>query len=211
MGVSVHTARMPLEDVTADNLDTMAERAIECVDLLSHADVDVIAYACTTGSLLHGSGFDMELEEEIEATANCPAVATALSVKRLLDTCGYERIVLATPYIEDLTQREVDYLTESGYEIVAADSRNIEKNTDIGALTPKNAYQQAKTTVTAANNPDVVFISCTNYPSLSTIEQLERDLGLPVITSNRATLWDALRMAGVNTRELRDQFSGLDG
>lgn len=197
-GVSVHAARMPLENVTADDLAAMAERAVECAELLGHADVDVVAYACTTGSLLHGHGFDAELEAELAAAADCPAVATALSVERALAALGCERIALATPYVEDLTRREVEYLDESGYEVVAVNGRGIEENTDIGALTPVDAYRQARAVVTDADDPDAVFVSCTNYATVPIVDALERDFGLPVVTSNTATLWDALRVASID-------------
>jgi maleate isomerase len=207
-GVSVHAARMPLEDVTADDLDAMADRAVECAELLSHADIDVVAYGCTTGSLLHGHGFDAELEATIEATADCPAVATALSVERALDALDCQRIALATPYVEDLTRREVEYLEESGHEVVAVDGRGLEANTDIGSLAPEDAYRQVKALL-ADDEPDCLFVSCTNYPSLSVVEALERDCGLPVVTSNAATVWDALRTVDVDTDGLPGRLAGL--
>lgn len=210
-GVSVHVARMPLEDVTADGLDAMAERAVECAKLLSHADVDVLAYACTTGSLLHGHGFDADLESDLATIGECPAVATALSVERALSVLGAERIALATPYVADLTEREVEYLRESGFQVAAVDGREIEMNTDIGALAPEDAYRQARAVAADAENLDAVFVSCTNYPSMSVVEKLEADLGLPVVTSNAATLWDALQVADIDTGGLPGQLFGLDG
>ena len=44
-GVSLHTGRLPLEDVTADDLAAMAETASGATDRLRHADVDVVAKA----------------------------------------------------------------------------------------------------------------------------------------------------------------------
>jgi maleate cis-trans isomerase len=48
------------------------------------------------------------------------------------------------------------------------------------------------------DDADAYFISCANIRSIDVIEVLERDLGKPVITSNQAAFWRALRMAGVN-------------
>jgi maleate cis-trans isomerase len=45
-----------------------------------------------------------------------------------------------------------------------------------------------------------VFISCTGFAAIPIIEQLEADLGKPVVTSNQATFWAALRRAGLNDR-----------
>lgn len=195
-GVSVHASRMPLESVTADALDAMSDRAAECAELLSHADVDAVAYACTTGSLLHGPGFDRELEEELSAAISGPAVATALSVDRALETLGAERIAIFTPYNEELNEREREYFESAGYEVASIHGRGIEDNTAIGALTSENAYQQVRAT-DGANEIDAVFISCTNYRTFPAIEPLENDLGLPVVTSNGATLWDLCRVVEI--------------
>jgi len=47
---------------------------------------------------------------------------------------------------------------------------------------------------------EAVFISCTNLHTIEIIEKLENDLQKPVITSNQATMWNMLRMAGVNDK-----------
>ena len=47
---------------------------------------------------------------------------------------------------------------------------------------------------------DAILISCTDFATLGVIPRLEDDLGKPVVTSNQATFWAALRAAGVDTR-----------
>ena len=41
-----------------------------------------------------------------------------------------------------------------------------------------------------------------NGDTLLAIEPLENDTGLPVVTSNQAGLWQALRMAGIDDKLL---------
>ncbi|XVH30863.1 aspartate/glutamate racemase family protein [Haloferacaceae archaeon DSL9] len=210
--VSVHAARMPLSSVTADALSAMVDSTVECAERLADADVDAVAYACTTGSLVHGRGFDAELEADIEAAAGCPAVATALSVDRALSAVRAERVAVVTPYNDDLNERERAYLTDAGFAVVSIAGRGLEENTRIGALDPDDAYEQAVSAVSSAADGagddgadgaisaadvDAVFVSCTNYRTLPVVERLEADLGVPVVTSNQATLWDLLRVAGV--------------
>jgi maleate isomerase len=202
--VSVHASRMPLESVTAEALDSMSDRAVECAELLSHADVHAVAYACTTGSLLHGPGFDRELEDALSAAIGGPAVATALSVDRALERLDAERIAVRTPYNEELNAREREYLEAAGYEVASITGLGIEDNTRIGALTPENAGEQVRTV--DPTEVDAVFVSCTNYPTLSAVESLESDLGVPVVTSNGATLWDLCRVAGVGCESPSELF-----
>ena len=44
---------------------------------------------------------------------------------------------------------------------------------------------------------DGIFISCTNFRTIEIIEQLEADTGKPVVTSNQASMWIALKVLGV--------------
>ncbi|GAB7017897.1 maleate cis-trans isomerase family protein [Halostagnicola bangensis] len=195
--VAIHSARMALESVTVEELDAMSDDAVRGAGLLEHADVDAVAYACTTGSLLHGPGFDVELEERLENAAGVPAVATARSVVRALSELEIERVGVVTPYTDALDEREVEFLEEGGFDVVAIDGRGIESNTEIGTLEPEDAYDQA-TALANATPLDGLFVSCTNYRSLAAVDRLEDDLGIPVVTSNGATLWDVARVASID-------------
>ncbi|WP_267641043.1 maleate cis-trans isomerase family protein [Haloarchaeobius amylolyticus] len=198
-GVSFHAARMPLQNVTVEELDAMADDAVAAAERLAHADVDVVAYACTTGSLLHGPGFDTQLEADLSAATDAPAVATARSVKRALDALDAGSVALVTPYTDDLNDREVDFLEAEDVTVTSVDGRGIEANTEIGALTPGDAEAQVREAVGDEVAADAVFVSCTNYRTFAAVADLEASLGVPVVTSNTATLWDALRAAGAPT------------
>lgn len=195
---TVHAARMPLEDVTADQLDEMADGAERAAELLSHADIDGVAYACTTGSLLHGTGFDAELELRLSELTGVPAVATALSVTRALAALNVEKLAVVTPYASKLDELEREYLAESGFDVVSMDGRGLVDNTEIGTLTASDAEQHVRSSLSDGPDVDGVFISCTNYRSLSALASLEEHLGVPVISSNAATMWDLSDRLNIN-------------
>src|SRR5262249_40611546 len=48
-----------------------------------------------------------------------------------------------------------------------------------------------------SSDAEAVLISGTGLPTVGIVERLERDLGKPVVTSQVATLWQALRVVGV--------------
>ena len=201
-GVSLHASRMRLADVDAESLSAMADDATECASLLASADVDVVAYGCTTGSLVHGPGYDEDIEARLEAEAGVPAVATAASIKRAFDALDVESVAVTTPYIENLNRREAEFLEAAGYDVVAIDGLGLSSNTEIGAQDPETAAEAARN----VDDPDAdaVFISCTNYRTFEIIPELERELDKPVVTSNQATLWDALDRLGAEVRPTID-------
>lgn len=199
-GVSVHTSRMGLKEVTVEELEQMADDVERCAELVEAADVDAIAYGCTTGSLVKGAGYDEMIESQLEETAGIPAVATAASIKRAFDALNVTSMSITTPYIEDLNRREKEFLEDAGYDVLGIEGLKLQDNLDIGAQHPEIAYQKARSVVDS--DADAVFISCTNYRTFEIIERLEADLGKPVVTSNQATLWDALRTLGVDYGDL---------
>lgn len=207
-GVSLHAARMRLDGVDADSLSSMADDVERCAELLATADVDVVAYGCTTGSLVHGPGYDEEIEARVAEAAGVPAVATAASVKRAFEALDVDSVAVATPYVDDLNEREAAFLDAAGYDVVAMRGLGIRSNTEIGAQTPETAATAARE-VDAAD-ADAVFVSCTNYRTFEAVADLERDLGKPVVTSNQATLWDALRRLDADVAPTRDLGRLLD-
>lgn len=201
-GVALHTSRIPLEDGVTDaaSLARMNEGLDRSVELLETVDIDLIAYACTTGSLIEGVGYERMIEERIADIADVLAVATAASIKRAFEALDATSVAVATPYIEELNDREERFLEESGYEVVDIDGLGLETDNEIGARSPREAYRQARSLDHEA--ADCVFISCTGYHTAEIVESLEADLDKPVVTSNQATLWDALRTLGVDDTEI---------
>lgn len=189
-GVSLHAARMRLSQTNAAALERMADDVERCADLLATAAVDAVAYGCTTGSLVKGPGYDEEIETRLRDRMGVPAVATAAAVRRALEALDVESVAIATPYVDDLNEREAAFLDAAGFDVVDVRGLGVEPNTDIGARRPETAYREARRV--DASGADAVFVSCTNYRTFEVLSALERDLGKPVVTSNQATLWNAL-------------------
>ena len=48
------------------------------------------------------------------------------------------------------------------------------------------------------NDADALFISCTALPVLNIIDNLEKKLNKPVLSSNQTLIWDSLESIGKN-------------
>ena len=116
---------------------------------------------------------------------------------------GLKKVALATPYHDALNDHEVHFLAEHG--IAALSVRGL----GIGAGGPHEYVNIARTPperitahCLAADDAaaDGMIISCTDFATLEALPQLEARLGKPVISSNLATLWRALRTVGVDDR-----------
>ena len=164
---------------------------------LATARVDVISYGCTTGSFFKGPGWDREMLERIEKTAGVPAVGASPSVVEALRALGARRISVATPYPEWNNTRLRAYLEAVGLEIlnleaepVAARSGNQGINDQEPAAVVDFASRACRP------EADALLCSCTAWRSVEAAEEIERRTGKPVVTSNQASIWMALRRLG---------------
>lgn len=189
-GLSVHYARVPLQEVTVQGLEGMECELENAAQLLADAGVEAIAFACTSGSLVRGLGYDSKLAKSISEAAHCPALTTSGAVLEALKALNARKICLGTPYLSEVAAKEVEFLKGNGFKVLKEQSLGIKENLKIGQLSPADAEKLAKTVFTAG--ADAVFISCTNFRTFEALSVLESELDMPVISSNSATLWASL-------------------
>lgn len=199
-GITIQSARMRLEGVNVADLIDMAADIESAVADIATVEVDAIAFGWTTGSLVKGAGYDEEIRATIEETASVPGIATSTAIMQAFDVVGARSLAIAKPYTEAINNREVEFLEDNGYEVVDITGLDIEPNVGIGQQHPETAYRLSHRIDTA--DADAVFISCTNFRTFEVIEQLERDLGKPVISSNSATFWAALNLLDIATGDI---------
>ena len=110
--VTVHGQRMWLtNDAMGEaGMNRMNEDIETGARTLATANVDVIAYGCTTGSFYRGPGWDREMLALIAREAGVPAVATTPSVVEALRAFGARRLSVATPYPEWNNRKLRSYL-----------------------------------------------------------------------------------------------------
>jgi maleate isomerase len=197
-GVSLHTARVPLKNVTEEELVKMNAMAVESARLLRDAGVELILYGCTSGSFIGGKDYEKEIEANVEEEVNVPVVSTSTAVVEALKILDAQAVLVITPYTDEINAREREFLEANDFEVLDIRGLGIEDNTQIGKLEPHEAYRLAKASF--MDEADAIFISCTNLRTFEIIEPLEEDLGVPVVTSNQASLWLALRQMDVMER-----------
>lgn len=195
-GVSVHAARLKLTKTTPETLKRMTEEVERAADMLATAMVDVIVFACTSGSFVGGMKWEKNLTQKIEKVSGVKAITTAGAVVSALKTLKLKNIAMVTPYIKELHELEVDFMESNGISILHSSNLGMSRNVDIGKLMPQTAYRMARDTYHA--DIDGMFISCTDFRTVEIINVLENSLNVPVVTSNQASIYAALRNCGVN-------------
>jgi maleate cis-trans isomerase len=199
-GVNVLFSRLRLPDglVNVPSLRAMveSERFEEAAVELADGGAGAIVFGCTSASLLLGPGFDRSLSDRITSATGVPASTTASAVVEALGAIGARRIAVGTPYDEEITERERVFVEASGFEVVSIRGLGIGPDREIGALGFDDVRALARSVM--AEPVDALFLSCTNLAAFPLLAELEAEYGVPVVTSNAATLWKALQLIGVD-------------
>ena len=198
--VTIHFAR--LESIAGDPgaADGMERRTLGYLDSLpaaarALADVKpgVLVIAHTAVSYLTGFANEPALLDRLAGLTRAQPLTAARAILEALRHLGVRRLALATPYPEVIAAAGRRYWEAAGLEIVA--HQGLPRVTNIYEENEARAYALGRSADTAG--ADAVLISGTGLPTAGIVASLEGDLGKPVVTSQTATLWQALRMLGV--------------
>lgn len=193
--ISVHSERLHIPDgtMTAAFLDEMNRGLEEKVKLLAAARVNVIAYACTSGSFYRGSAWDEQVNQVVQENADVPCVTTSTAVSKAFRALGLQRISVITPYPQWTNDKLAEYYRNEGFDIV-----DVHGDPRAAALGHRAINDQDPAQIVQFGRDHFdhgaqgLFCSCTAWRSLECVETLESTLGVPVVSSNQATIWATL-------------------
>ena len=183
-------------EMAAGNIQAMEATTERAVRMLDVAEVGVMVYACMGTALVKGVAWSDTLRAEMERITQARVTTAAQLTMAGLRRLGVRRVAIATPYPEMLQPLVRPYFEAHGFEVVAEAHLGISNVRQVGTHGPESAYRLARTL--DLSNAEGVCILATDFRTLEAIEWLERDLGLPVVSTNQAILWGALRTAGLD-------------
>jgi maleate isomerase len=164
--------------------------------ILPGSRVDVIGFSCTSGTVAVGPE---AVRGAVQAarpgvTVCTPMEGGAKALRRL----GCRRISLMTPYRPKTADLVAGYFREQGFEILSQSTFDLDGDPDMNRLSGAGLLAGAR----ASLHPqaDGLFISCTGLRTSGIVDAIERDLGVPVVTSNQALAWDCVRSGGIERR-----------
>jgi maleate isomerase len=196
-GVGVYFSRMYLPSrTTVESLVEMDRTdGKSALRQLSSIYPHVIAYGCTASSIVQGVAYDAHLRAEIADGYDVPATTAAHAIVTALQIVGARRISIVSPYSAKVDEAEHRYFADAGFEVLGGAFLGIVDGFRLAEPSPQTLFDLGRRGMHP--DADALVVSCLNTRSHTVIERLEQALGKPVVTSTQATLWHALRLAGI--------------
>ncbi len=191
---TVSTTRIFLEAVTREAESAMlSDELPRALRLIRTAGPGVVVFGCTSAGSLGGVEHDAAIARAVEEQTGARAITVVAAVLSQLRRVQPRRVAVFTPYCEEITTSVAQCVVEGGYELAKAAGMGIVENRVIGTVAPGEIVEFVESQMPGVK-ADCLFLSCTNWRAIGTIARLSERFGLPVLTSNQATIDEVLRL-----------------
>jgi maleate isomerase len=190
-GVGVCVTRLRMTGPWHKPLNELRPAIMEAAALLSDTHPGVILFNCTASSMEEGLSGEAMIIDAVRNAGGCAALTTGQAINEALDFLSVKKLVLISPYIAETNEHEVGYLEQAGFRVLHDFGLGLKGGEEYIRVTPERWKQIVYENLRP--EADAYLLSCTNTRMIEVIDDLEKNLGKPVIASNQAALWAALR------------------
>jgi maleate isomerase len=209
-GVSAHFSRFTVTEISMGDKSLNQfddSKILDAARLLADARVDVICWSGTSASWL-GFEKDRALCARITEATGIPATTSVLALNELLAAQGARTLGLVSPYVDDVQQRIVANYAGIGIACVAERHLDLTVNFSFSEVGPDTLRRMLREVAKA--RPDAITIMCTNLHGAQLVDEMERELGIPIYDSVATVVWKALQTIGVGAGRVKG-WGGLFG
>jgi maleate isomerase len=196
-GVTAYETRMRVEgELTLEALRKMTRDAEAAAELLRQTGVDFICYCCMASSIAQGWDWERRLLALLAGKATKGIASANSALRDGLLRLGARRLALITPYPATLNALLPDFFAAEGFEVKAIAGPQIAEVADVRTVLPESICRTAR--ALRLHDVDALCLLATDMRTFPAIEALERELGLPVLSSNQTLLWASLTALGID-------------
>jgi maleate isomerase len=189
--VALHVTRLRMTGDHNKPLDALLKDVAGAAAALGDAKCDVIVFHCTANSMEHGPEGEQRILSTVREHSGAQALSTAQGVVEAFRASAMRRIVLVSPYRQSHNDHEIAYLRALGFDTIHDVALDLSRSDGYLAAPPSQWVETVLANRRA--EADGYFLSCTNTTQIDAVATLEAALGKPVVNSNQATIWAAMK------------------
>jgi maleate cis-trans isomerase len=191
-GVAAYATRLMAKgDLTPEAVHQMESALDQAVGLVAATGVDVIAYCDMVTTFIMEPGWNERTVDEIARRTGVKALSAWTSLRDALAHLGARRIALGTPYPVAIHAFAPPFFRARGFELRADATLDILDMREVPTVDP--ARLQSFVRSLDLRGCDALVLLATDLPTFACLDELEREFGLPILTSNQTLLWASLR------------------
>ena len=186
--LGVHMMRARIAGKWARPISELESEIAMTSQMLAECQPDLMVYNCTASSMREGPDGEKRILAIMEKATGIPSISTSAAVGDAFKTLGINSVVVITPYTNN--GEILFYLDKIGVRAVGNVALDLPA-ARYGSVTPKEWHDLAVANDRA--DADAIFFSCAATTQIDAVAMTEKTLGKPVVNSNQAVLWAAMK------------------
>lgn len=202
-GVGLVGVTCAIEGWSQDQYDAALASVDQAAAYLASRKVDFIMHCGAPLVLSRGQGFDLELIERMQRLTGLPCSTSVRAAMDAMQHLGMQKLVLATPYPEQLNRKTAEFLEACGFTVVHQATMDLPFKA-LQDTPPTEIYRFAVGAGRAAPEADGLYMPCPQWAVCEVVDLIERDLDKPVVAGATGEFWKAFHSLGI-----RDPIGGF--
>ncbi len=185
--------------MTLQGYDEAVPRILPRAKELADQGAKVISVFGSSLTFYKGAKFNDDLVAQVTKATGRPATTQSNGLVDGLKTANAKRVAIATAYTDTVTERLKLFLQEHGFVVTSAKGLGFESIPE-GAATQEILFKLGADSYAASGKADALVVSCGALRTLDLIVPLEKQIGVPVVSSTPHGLMNGVRLLGVSPR-----------
>ena len=192
----VDSARKEEVEASLALLETAVER-------LQYSSVDFIMFSGSPVHLHFGNEGHQDILRRMAAVSKVPVTTSSKALAEGFHQLGAKRILVVSSWRAEsvhLSSNLRNYLESEGLEVAALEGigKQLQSFEKI-QLTPAEIFPSIVSAAEKHPDVDAVYIQSGTMATVGMLDELEKTIGKPVISTNSAKIWVSLRALGAKT------------
>ena len=197
-GVSLVVSTLAIVDMDKDEIDRSYEISLRAAHELARSGVDLVVLGGLPINRSRGSDVD-GLIREVEGNIKVPVTTSTSAQMEAMRKLGAKNIVVGHPFPDD--QYGVFTTCLADYNLKTAAIKGAGYPADyLGRVPRSTAMSLARELMKQAPSADTMWLPCPHWAVAESIDPIEKEFGINVVTAHQAITWSALRRCKVDDR-----------
>lgn len=196
-GIGLVGVTCNIDDWSAEWFDKALAQVATAAAYLGSRGVDYIIHGGGPLVAARGAGFDEIIVGDIEKASGVPATTGIRAAMEALRDVGAKRIAIASPYPERHNRAMADYLCAHGFDIASAAGLDVPFKR-LQSVPPDDIRRFADKVFAGCGACDALYLPCPQWQAAQIVDDIERDVGVPVVAYTHASFFVAFRALGID-------------
>jgi maleate cis-trans isomerase len=198
-GVTLMITTLTLTTRSKDEVARSFELSLEAARQMAKAGATVVMLGGNPISLAHGGSDLQGFQDKMSKEIGVPVLTSTMAQTKALRLLGSKKVAVAHPYESHQNERMAKSIVEFGFEpcgTLACDYSLLQ----LGSVPKDMALKLARRLKAENPDADTIHFGSAHWATAHVLDQVERELGVSVMSSQQAIFWDAIRTAGIKDR-----------